>query len=244
ARAATPDLIITDLLMPVMDGFTLCRTCRTTPELAKVPIVVYTSTYTDPQDEELALNQGADLFLIKPQDPQDLLRAINELMRKMANASQLRRPLPKESESLIRQYNAALVRKLEDKLEEVGASQRKFKAIFESVSDGILTVSREGILVAVNKRIEEMFGYDRNDLVGQPLEMLLPKRFREGHAHYRAHYFSQPAVRAMGPEMELFGRRKDGSEFPVQIGLSYIQNDECIEAIGLVTDITERRRVE
>src|SRR5258708_5391666 len=134
ANNAKPDLIITDLLMPVMDGFTLCRTCRTTPELADIPIIVYTSTYTDSEDETLALNQGADLFLLKPMDAPDLLKAIDELMRKHAADFRPRRPLPDESEGLIRQYNAALVRKLEDKLEQIGASQRRFKAIFQSAS--------------------------------------------------------------------------------------------------------------
>src|ERR1700690_517332 len=68
AGAAKPDLIITDILMPIMDGFTLCRACRFTRELADIPIIVYTATYTDPADGELALSQGADLFLIKPLD--------------------------------------------------------------------------------------------------------------------------------------------------------------------------------
>src|SRR5258708_4098124 len=103
AAAAKPDLIITDVLMPVMDGFTLCRTCRTTPELIDIPIVVYTATYTDPEDEALALNQGADLFLIKPLDVQVLIDAIDELMRKHAAGLLPRRPPIDAPEGFIHQ---------------------------------------------------------------------------------------------------------------------------------------------
>jgi two-component system cell cycle sensor histidine kinase/response regulator CckA len=243
AAAAKPDLIITDLLMPVMDGFTLCRTCRAMPELADVLIVVYTATYTDARDETLALNEGADLFLIKPLEGQDLMKAIGDLVAK--GASRLpRRPLLEQPESLLRQYNSALIRKLEDKLEELDLSRRRTRAFFEAASQGIVTLSPDGVIVAVNSRMEGMFGYDRAELAGRSLEMLLPERLREDHLQHLSMYFAQPGEATAVLRTELTGLRKDGSEFPLEIGLSFIRNDRGVEAIGLVSDISERRRQE
>jgi rsbT co-antagonist protein RsbR len=94
---------------------------------------------------------------------------------------------------------------------------------FEAVSQGVISVSSEGRIMLVNRATEEMFGYHRSELVGQPLELLLPARFRDKHVGHRDGYFSDPHVRPMGVGMDLAGRRKDGSEFPVEIGLSYTQ---------------------
>lgn len=244
ASKTKPDIIITDLLMPVMDGFTLCQTCRTSPELADIPIIVYTATYTDPEDEDLALNQGADLFLIKPMEPVLLINTINDLMRRHTAGLQSRRPLLEPEEGLTRQYNSVLVHKLEDKLEELGTSQRRLKAILEGMSQGLITVSSTGVIGAVNKHLEEMFGYDRSELIGQQLEMLVPEPLREKHELHRRNYNSQPSVRAMRLVLNLAGRRKDGSEFPIEVGLSYVEDGDGIETIALVSDITERKRLE
>jgi len=244
AHKVKPDLIITDLLMPVMDGFTLCQTCRTTPEFAEIPIIVYTATYTDPEDEDLALNQGADLFLIKPMEPELLINTVNDLMRRYAAGLQSRRPLLDWEEGLSRQYNSVLVRKLEDKLEELGTSQRRLNAIIEGMSQGLITVSSVGAISAVNKRVEEMFGYDRSELIGQQLQLLVPESLPDFLDQYRRQYQSPLSVESAGLGMNLAGRRKDGSGFPIEVGLSYVGDGDGIETIGLISDITERKRLE
>ena len=125
---------------------------------------------------------------------------------------------------------------------ELRASEAQLRSYLEAASQGILAVSSDGLIRMVNRRTEEMFGYDRSELIGQPLEILLPERFHGRHVGLRAGYFSDPRVRPMGVGFDLAGRRKDGTEFPVEIGLSPVQTGEGRLALGLISDITDRKR--
>jgi PAS domain S-box-containing protein len=125
--------------------------------------------------------------------------------------------------------------------EQVG-SEAQLRSFFEAAPQAILAVSSQGSIVLVNQRTEQMFGYTREELLGQNLELLLPERYRETHKRHRKSYFAEPRVRAMGTGMDLSGRRKDGSEFSIEIGLSYVKTDQGTLALGLVSDITERKR--
>lgn len=125
---------------------------------------------------------------------------------------------------------------------ELHAREEQLRSFLEAASQGIVAVSEEGQIILVNRRTEEMFGYSREELVGQDLELLLPERYRVGHAAHREKFFLDPRVRPMGAGMDLAGRRKDGSEFPVEIGLSFIETDHGRMAMGLISDITERKQ--
>jgi signal transduction histidine kinase len=117
ARLAPPDLVVSDILMPVMDGFTFCRQWRADPQLAPLPFIFYTATYTDPRDEKLALKIGADVFLTKPAETDELLGALSRLMDPAATARPVRATAPvQEEDGVLKQYSEALVRKLEDKM--------------------------------------------------------------------------------------------------------------------------------
>ena len=105
-------------------------------------------------------------------------------------------------------------------------------------------VDRAGRIVRTNGRLEQMCGYPHGELVGQPLEVLLPERLRTTHLGYRGTFFADPRVRPMGLGLDLVARRKDGREFPVEISLSYMRTDAETFALGFVTDITPRRNVE
>lgn len=124
-----------------------------------------------------------------------------------------------------------------------GSSQR-FQLVVEASPSGILMVNRAGRIVLVNAQTERLFGYTRQELVGQPMDLLVPDRVRPGHAAHRASFFAAPGVRAMGAGRDLFARRKDGSEFPVEIGLNPIQTEEGMVVLGTIVDITERKRAE
>ena len=123
-------------------------------------------------------------------------------------------------------------------------SEATIRALFEHASQGILMADRQGLIVQANEMIEELFGYTRAELQGQPVEMLLPQRFRSEHVHHRASYVAAPRPRPMGLSQELSAHRKDGSEFPVEISLSHIVTKQGGLAVAFVSDITVRKRAE
>jgi len=118
ARKQKPDLIIADILMPVMDGFELCRQWKADSSLKSIPFVVYTATYTEPKDEQLMLDLGADRFIIKPQQPEAIMEIIREVLEKAGASHTAGKPLGNEMESL-RRYNSVLFSKLEHKFLEL-----------------------------------------------------------------------------------------------------------------------------
>lgn len=120
----------------------------------------------------------------------------------------------------------------------------KIWGLIESAPDAMLMVDEQGRIALVNARTEEMFGYSREELLNQPVEILVPKRFRENHPAHRNNYFRQPHVRLMGEGRELYGLRKDGSEFSVEISLSPLEIEERILVACSIRDITDRKRVE
>ena len=129
-------------------------------------------------------------------------------------------------------------------LEALRRSETQASAILEAASEGIVIVNAAGTIIAVNRQTEIMFGYPRSELTGRPLEMLLPERFRSKHLAHRTSYVRDPRVRRMGQGLDLTARRRDGSEFPVEISLSYVETDEGLRAMAFVTDITERKAME
>ncbi len=123
-------------------------------------------------------------------------------------------------------------------------AEERFRLVIESTPNGIVMVDRQGKILLVNASIEKSFGYNRNELMGKPIEMLLPERFRNKHPEYRAEFMASPKTRPMGAGRDLFGLRKDGTEFPVEIGLNPIQTDQGILVLSPIVDITERKQIE
>jgi len=119
-----------------------------------------------------------------------------------------------------------------------------YQELFQFAPDAILVVDRQGRISQANAQVERFFGYSPQELIGQPVEVLIPERFRQSHPSYRAQYAAQPHTRPMGAGLELYGRRKDGTEFPVDIMLSPLQTDGEPLAIAVVRDITDRKRAE
>jgi PAS domain S-box-containing protein len=124
------------------------------------------------------------------------------------------------------------------------AEADRLRAAVDSAPSGLLVVDEAGFIVLVNREVERLFGYPRGDLLGQPVEMLVPERFRRQHPGFRSGFFTAPQARAMGAGRELYGLRQDGSEVPVEIGLTPVRTDDGLFVISAIVDISARRRAE
>lgn len=133
---------------------------------------------------------------------------------------------------------------LYEEVTERKRSEERFRLVVESAPSAIVMVSATGEIILVNYHCEELFIFSRDELVGQSVEILIPERFRQEHPGHRADFFASPSARPMGAGRELFGRRKDGSEFPVEIGLTPIQTDAGLLVLSVIVDISERKRAE
>jgi PAS domain S-box-containing protein len=117
-------------------------------------------------------------------------------------------------------------------------------AILESIPCGMLMIDSCGQIVLVNQEVERLFGYQREELLGASVDVLVPERFRHDHPEFRASYINKPSARPMGGGRELFGRRKDGSEFPIEIGLNPFDTSDGLYVLSSVVDISARKDAE
>src|SRR5215469_9138477 len=123
-------------------------------------------------------------------------------------------------------------------------AERQLRELLEAAPDAIMQVDETGRIVLLNRVAEVMFGYPREELLGQPVEVLIPLELRSAHVHHRGNYNAHPATRAMGLGLELWALRRDGSRFPVEISLSPAQSEEGVRVTAIIRDITERKRAE
>lgn len=118
------------------------------------------------------------------------------------------------------------------------------RAVLESVPDAVIAADSKGAIVLVNRQTENLFGYERNELFGRPVEILMPERFRNGHVGQRESFFADPKIRPMGANLDLWGRRRDGREFPVEISLSPLPTPAGLLVTTTVRDMSRRRQAE
>lgn len=259
AKTHRPDLIVIDALMPRVDGFTFLRNIKQDPHLQSIPCVLYSAIYTGSKDRALALSLGAVTFIAKPANSEEFMKEIESILeREMQPVPHIEKKMIEDEKEFLKSYNQAVVAKLEEKVKELGAviaknkqteeslqkSEAIFKGLFESSPDAIVVVNHEGCIVSVNKALEMLFGYNRDELLHNAIEVLVPECFRKQHVKFRNGYLSQPTVRAMGACCSLIARRKDGSEFSVDVMLSPVITSEGALVLGVIRDITERKRME
>lgn len=179
-----PDLIVSDILMPVMDGYSLCRHCKTDPVLQQIPFIFYSATYTEPEDQDFAMSLGAERFIIKPQDPAELTRIVTEVLERTQSP---RIPEPHDLREIrfLEGYSRTLFRKLEKKAADVDRLSRdliresdereklenslrefenKFNKLLDASTAAILLTDPEGTTLFINRKFSEIFGYGLEEL--------------------------------------------------------------------------------
>src|SRR4030095_15174011 len=152
-----------------------------------------------------------------------------------------------ELEARVREESAEIARlsdALQAEISERTWAQEQFRVAVESAPNGMLIVDQDGNVTLVNAHIEQLFGYNRDELMGRPVEILLPERFRSEHPRQQESLFMSSNERWIGRGRELYGLRKDGTEFPLEIGLNPIHTPKGRGVLVAVVDVTERKRVE
>jgi putative two-component system response regulator len=152
------DVIISDILMPKMDGFQLCYHVKTNEKLSEIPFVFYTATYTTEKDKKFALDLGADKFILKPAEPEIIVKEVRDLIMK-SNSGELKIRKPSIDKDLIylKEYNLRLLAKFDYKITQLEKSQELLKSIFESANDAIITANPDGIIISINKAALSLF---------------------------------------------------------------------------------------
>ena len=238
ARKNPPDMIVSDILMPVMDGFALCREWRKDPQLSSIPFVYYTATYTDPRDEDFALQLGADRFILKPEEPVQLLETLEGVLSGNRN---LPKPaaLPADDEQsgqYFKMYSEVLVRKLEDKFE-------LFQAIFNVEPCPLFLLSTSHAILEMNRSAKLLFGHKGQEAFDTAkFEELIP-------VGYRADFSSRISGVADGEVLhdhECAVMAADGTaRILLWSAQRILRSSGVIDGVLLIgNDITERRRVE
>jgi len=255
-RAEATDMVISDILMPVMDGFQLCREVKRDDKLKDIPFVFNTGTYTDEKDEELAFKMGADKFIRKPVEPDEFIKIIQAVMKDVEKGKlEPKRLAFEEEKEILKLYNERLVKKLEKKKldlereiterkqaeDALRGSEASVKKILMAAPIGIGMV-RDRVISWVSDRFIEMVGFTRDELIGKSAKVVYEddKEFdRVGREKY-----GQISEKGIG-EVDTRLKRKDGSIIHVHLRSTSVDpNDLSAGVIFTVLDITERKRME
>ncbi len=251
AAQSPPDLIISDIMMPEMDGFELCRRVKTDEQLRTIPLVFYTATYIEQKDEKLAMALGASRFLIKPMELDDLFTAIKSVVdeyhkrtlevpvQPMAGVRELDRM---QLEVLTRKLDKK-VRQLEDEREVSRKRENKYRKLLESMMDGFAYVDMDGMIRESNETYKKMLGYNDEELKRLAYADITPEKW---HGVEQKIIQEQVLARGFSDIYEMEYRRKDGVIFPVELHTFLIKNEqgENEGMWAIARDITNRKQAE
>ena len=251
ARSHPPDLIVSDILMPVMDGYTLCRHWKSDDQLKHIPFIFYTATYTEAKDEKFALSLGADLFIVKPQEPEVLINMLSKFLsaQYVVKPAQLK-PLGEEME-FFRQYNEILFSKLEKKMLDLETANQQLKMLeeryrlsFENTSDVIFIVDENLNILSMSQSAEKILGYKPEEFIGKLVtdmkHIFTPASFERAIADAMLILKGETISAKIYEFMAKDGTIKIGEVS----GSPITQKGQVTGFVSIARDITDRRRME
>ena len=251
AHSHPPDLIVSDILMPVMDGYTLCRHWKSDDQLKHIPFIFYTATYTEAKDEKFALSLGADLFIVKPQEPEVLINMLSKFLsaQYVVKPAQLK-PLGEEME-FFRQYNEILFSKLEKKMLDLETANQQLKMLeeryrlsFENTSDVIFIVDENLNILSMSQSAEKILGYKPEEFIGKLVtdmkHIFTPASFERAIADAMLILKGETISAKIYEFMAKDGTIKIGEVS----GSPITQKGQVTGFVSIARDITDRRRME
>src|SRR6185369_8448943 len=252
ARNHGPGLIISDALMPKLDGFQFLRKVKIDPELRTIPFIFYSSVYTGTKDEQLAMSLGADAFVVKPKEPEELWAQISAVLdRGKPRGVSIKTGLLAEEEQYLNEYANIVTVKIEEKIRELEQaryeleqSERKYRNLFTSMRDVIFVTNLDRTIIDANQpALRKVFGYELDELAGKNSRML----YADDDAYNLSgrEFFNLKGY-VEGKTIEVAARKKNGEIFSGEI-FAFKLLDELGNPTGniaVVRDISERKRAE
>ena len=249
ASKAPFDMIISDVLMPRMDGFKLCREIKKDKRLKKIPFVFYSATYTDPNDKEFALSLGAERYIVKPTEPDIFIEIIRDIIKKteLEELTPVTPPVPDDTVYL-KLYNERLIKKLEDKmleLEEVNRvlneSEKKYRNLLDNANDAVVVFNDSGYINYVNPKFCEMSGYS----VDEAKKLHFSQLVHPDDLDMVTEYFKKVVTgKHTSHNYELRGLTKSGKTIYLDNNISTLHEDGITGLLTIARDITKRKHTE
>jgi PAS domain S-box-containing protein len=258
-KAGGIELIISDILMPVMDGFQLCRKVKTDEALRHIPFIIYTATYTGPQDEAFVIKIGADRFIQKPCEPDIFLEAIQDVVKNSGERDSASMHDHVDEEEILKLYSERLVRKLEQKMlalekevqtrreleETLRAGERKYRLLADNTLDVIWAMGINLVFTYVNPAIRNVTGYSPEEWIGSPLsEHCDEENFAKMVRVIDDEMAKGPGGSGVILEAELMNRNHDPIPFEIHGKVNYDEKGNPVGLQGIAREISERKRAE
>lgn len=249
ALSEPPDLVLSDVMMPRMDGFGLLRALRSHEQTRTIPVILLSARAGEASAVE-GLDAGADDYLVKPFSARELLARV----RTHLEMGRLRRGLALELERRVDERTAELMettRALEIEIAErkrtevaLRDSEQRYRTVGETASDAMITIDESSSIVFVNRAAERIFGYSREEMLGQSLTMLMPGALRQLHLSSFERYHESRAKHISWEAVELPGLHKNGTEIPLEISFGEFMRGGEHYFTGIARDITDRKHME
>ncbi|MGE5492204.1 MAG: PAS domain S-box protein [Actinomycetota bacterium] len=238
AKLIQPELILLDVNMPGMDGYGVCWQLKSSETTQDIP-VIFISAADDGAAKVQAFKSGGVDYITKPFYSEEVLARVSTHLAFHDLQRRLEHRVRERSANL-----AATNLRLQKEITERRQAEERFRAMLEAVPDAIVIVDDKNRIVLVNSQTEKLFGYSRDELSGQALDILIPERFRDRHREQVGTWIAAPRPRLAGRHRELCGLRRDGSEFPAEISLNPLVTDENHLIISAIRDVTARKEAE